>query len=428
MPLSYVISFLDQAIFSVGNFLLSVGLVRGFSVTEYAGYGIGLSIALTLQALQRGFTIQASLLTREIFCSRIGALLAAHLIILGAALTTSLVIYSGLLLASTPAFATDTAAATVACIAVFFQVDVNRILLIKRNRQIVALSVSAVVVLSYALVVVLGYAQLATFSQSMLMLAALSVATSASLVWRGIRPQWREGLDQLARDTRDVFAWTTLGSLAAGTYMHIPLFILSSVRTPLQAAGFVMTRNLLQPLGVIMRSFDVVDKHLFSTLSAGANTRVVGLSIARNLLISIVVAGPIELAAGPLLGLVYGLPAVDFADALRIWVPVFALMAAILPLEIVVYSRTLARPYAFVAVTSGTITLISTYPLVSHFGAKGAVSASLLGYLLQLIGAALLVVRTGPGSGKSIMVVATPAAGAPGCTPIWTAPVEGRSG
>ncbi|HLN10759.1 MAG TPA: hypothetical protein VK281_17615, partial [Xanthobacteraceae bacterium] len=376
-------------------FLLSVGLVRTYSVAEYAAYGMALSIALTLQAVQRGFTIQASLLTNERFASRAGTLLAGHLIILGIALATSLVVCVGLLLLSAGTFAINTAAATVACIAVFFQLDVNRILLIKRNRQSVSLAVSVSVVLAYAAVILLGHARLATFATSMLMLAALSVATSALLVWRGIRPQWRAGLVELARDARDVFAWTTLGSLAAGTYMHTPLFILGAVQPPLQAAGFVMTRNLMQPLGVIMRSFDVVDKHLFATRPPGGGS-LVRLSIARNLLVAVAVAGPIGLAAAPLLGLVYGQPAVAFADVLRLWVPAFALAAATLPLEIVVFSRGLARPYAFVAVTCGAVTLVATYPLVVHLGASGAVSACLVGYSLQIIGAAVLVTRTAP--------------------------------
>ena len=391
--LRYVISFVDQALFSFGNFLLSVGLVRVYSAEEYAGYGIALSIALTLQATQRGFTIKASLLSPEAFAGKAGGLLAAHLAIVGGALAIAVVSYCVLAALSTDHFSSDIAAATLACIAVFFQVDVNRVFLIKRNAQSKSLLISVSIVSAYGLIVGLGYAGIATFAHSMLILAAISIAISALLVWPGIRPRFADGLRELGRDIRTLFAWTTLGAIAAGTYMHIPLFVLGTVQPALQAAGYVMTRNMLQPLGVIMRSLDLVDKHGFASRAVRAEEeakRLIVRIVLRNLLVSISIACAIAFLAEAILRLTYGESAAVFTPVLRLWAPVFVVMATILPLETVLFSSGLARPYALVTSVSAVASLLATYALVPRLAAIGAVAACLVGYSIQAIGAVAL--------------------------------------
>jgi O-antigen/teichoic acid export membrane protein len=390
---SYLISFMDQALFSLGNFLLSIGLVRVYSAEEYAGYGIALSIALTLQAMQRGFTIKTSLLSSEAFASKAGSLLAAHLVIIGSVLAIVLASYCALVALSASSFRLDIAAAALACIAVFFEIDVNRVFLLKRNAQNKSLLMSTSIVAAYGLVVGLGYAEVVTFRHSMLILAAISVATSAQLVWRGTQPRFREGLRELGRDIRTLFAWTTLGAIAAGTYMHIPLFVLATVHPAVQAAGYVMTRNMLQPLGVIMRSLDLVDKHSFASRRIRGDegsSRLIVRILLRNLLVSASIACAIAFMAAAVLELAYGKPAAAFAPALQLWAPVFVVMATILPLETVLFSRGLARPYALVTSASAVVALLVTYPLVSGLAAIGAVMACLIGYSIQATGAVAL--------------------------------------
>jgi O-antigen/teichoic acid export membrane protein len=294
---------------------------------------------------------------------------------------------------SASTFSSDIAAATLACVAVFFEVDVNRLFLLKRNAQSKSLLMSASIVAAYGLVVGLGYAGVATFGHSMVILAVISVATSAQLVWSGIRPRFREGFRELGRDIRTLFAWTTLGAFAAGTYMHIPLFVLGATHPALQAAGYVMTRNMLQPLGVIMRSLDLVDKHSFASRRIRGDegsTRLIVRIILRNLLVSTSIACAIGFMADTVLRLAYGEPAAGFAPALRLWAAVFVVMATILPLETVVFSRDLARPYALVTLASAVVSLLATYTLVPELAAIGAVLASLTGYSIQAMGAVAL--------------------------------------
>ena len=79
-----------------------------------------------------------------------------------------------------------------------------------------------------------------------------------------------------------------------------------------------------------------------------------------------------------------------FAPALRLWAPVFVVMATILPLETVLFSRGLARPYALVTSVSAVASLLATYALVPRLAAIGAVAACLVGYSIQMIGAVAL--------------------------------------
>jgi O-antigen/teichoic acid export membrane protein len=180
--------------------------------------------------------------------------------------------------------------------------------------------------------------------------------------------------------------------------MHIPLFVLGTVHPPLQAAGYVMTRNMLQPLGVIMRSLDLVDKHSFASRRIPGDqgsTRLIVRTILRNLLVSTLIACAIGFMADTVLRLAYGESAAGFAPALQLWAAVFVVMATILPLETVLFSRNLARPYALVTLASAVVSLFATYTLVPELAAIGAVVASLVGYSIQAMGAVALASWTG---------------------------------
>ena len=79
-------------------------------------------------------------------------------------------------------------------VSIFFQVDVNRILLIKRNAQVRSLMLSAVTAGAYGLVIGLGYGRIMTFAHSMLLLAAIPTVASAVVAWRGICPSFAGGV------------------------------------------------------------------------------------------------------------------------------------------------------------------------------------------------------------------------------------------
>ena len=136
--------------------------------TEFAGYGIALSIALFGQSVKRGFNIQTSLLDTQCFAAKAKDLLGGHIIILGVALLIPLLAYIFLRASSAPMLTADIAAATVACVAIYFQVDMNRIFLIKRGRQAWSFLVSALLSAVYVLVIALGYLRAITFQQGML--------------------------------------------------------------------------------------------------------------------------------------------------------------------------------------------------------------------------------------------------------------------
>jgi O-antigen/teichoic acid export membrane protein len=382
---THIISFTDQALFSASNFMLSIGLVRVFNEAEFAGYGIGLSIALFFQAVQRGFNIHASLLNSRRFAVKARGLLGAHITILAGALAVPLAAFILLRTTEASPLTIDVAAATVACVAIYFQADVNRIFLIKRGRQAWSLAVSALICTVYAAVIALGYFRAITFREGMLGIPVLLVAISAVIAWRGIRPNFRRGWRELVRDLKAIMAWTTLGTLASGAYSHLPVFVLGATQAPMFTAGYVATRNLLQPLQVLVRGLDVADKHAHSG-RADINDFRRGIiwPILRNMLASMLYAIPVYVFAGLLLTLVYGEKFAAFAPALQLWIAVFAIMAPILPLESMIYERRNVKNYSIGIIVCGVVTSAAMYPLVHTWSVMGAIGGSLLGCSLHL--------------------------------------------
>jgi O-antigen/teichoic acid export membrane protein len=383
---THLISFADQALFSASNFMLSIGLVRVFNESEFAGYGIAMSIALFCQAIQRGFNIQASLLDSRNFLAKARGLLGAHLIILIIALLVPVSVYIFLRVVKAPMMTADIAAATVACVAIFFQAETNRVFLIKRGRQVWSLAVSALLFASYAAVIAFGYSKAITFQQGMLGLAFLYVAASAAVVWRGIKPNFRQGWRELVTDLKAVMAWTTLGTLASGAYSHLPVFVLGAIESPIYTAGYVATRNLIQPLQVLVRGLDIADKHTFSSRADNNDLRRgVKWPILRNMAASLAYAVPVYIFAEGLLALVYGQKFADFAPALQLWIAAFVIVGPILPLESMIYDKRGAKAYSIGIIMCGLATAAAIYPLVHAWNVMGAIAGSLLGCSLHLL-------------------------------------------
>jgi len=396
MSRTHLISFTDQVIFSASNFALSIGLVRVFNETEFAGYGIALSIALFSQSMQRGFNIQASLLDTQRFSAKARDLLGGHIIILGVALLIPLLTYIFLRTSGAPMLTSDIAAATVACVAIYFQVDVNRIFLIKRGRQAWSLVVSALLFAVYALVIVLGYLKAITFQEGMLGLAALFVIVSATVAWIGIWPDFRRGWRELVSDLRAIMAWTTLGTLASGAYSHLPVFILGAIQAPIYTAGYVATRNLLQPLQVLIRGLDVADKHVFSGRADQDDLRRGVLwPILRNVLASVFYAILVYALAETLLTHIYGEKFSAFTSALQFWILVFVVMTPILPLESMIYEKRYVKAYSIGIVCCGIVTATAIYPLIYKWNVMGAIAGSLLGCMLHLLVASVAASQNG---------------------------------
>lgn len=394
MSRTHLISFADQAIFSASNFALSIGLVRVFSETEFAGYGIALSIALFTQSVQRGFNIQASLLDTQRFSAKAKDLLGGHIIILGVALLIPLLTYIFLQASGAPTLTADIAAATVACVAIYFQVDVNRIFLIKRGHQAWSLVVSTILSAVYAVVIALGYLKAITFQEGMLGLAASFVVVSATVAWIGIWPDLRRGWREIVRDLRTVMAWTTIGTLASGAYSHLPVFILGAIQAPIYTAGYVATRNLLQPLQVLIRGLDIADKHVFSARADRDDfRRGVVWPILRNVLASVSYAILVYALAEPLLTRIYGQQFAAFTSALQFWILVFVVMAPILPLESMIYEKRNVRAYSIGIVFCGIVTTAAIYPLIHQWNVIGAIAGSLLGCMLHLSVAAVVAAQ-----------------------------------
>jgi len=378
----HVLTFVDQALFSGANFLFGVGLIHAFGTTKFAAYGIGLSAALLLQSLQRGFNIKLALIATAEFTEHKRRLLGAHVALLATCLLLPGLSYIGLELVGVRESVLDLLAATIACIAIYFQAETNRIFLVKAGAQWKAPLLTCVTFLAYSGAVCCGYIYLASFRVAMLGISGIIVLFSAIVIWREIRPDILNGVRQLFSVHRGVIGWTTLGTLASSVYAHWPVFLLGIFHPSIYTTAYVATRNLLQPLQILVRGLDTADKHHFANLDKdrfGACLR----ALARNLLAAGIYCLPILLFSGAILRLTYGEQLVEFEAELRLWIFPFAAIGLLLPLESRIYYYKLERGYSISLLFSSAAVAMALVPLVIYGNAIGAIVASFLGYSLH---------------------------------------------
>src|SRR5579883_749067 len=258
-----ILLLLDQVVFSLANFALTIILARMYSTTEFGAYGIALSIVLVVQFIQRSlYVVSLSLMSKRRAARYLPAILAEHLLVAGIALL-GVALWVGLTLLRRDVHVPDLAMSTLVCTAIYFQADFDRALLVKRGTFAGALVLS---ILYLVAVLVLGWlakrAQM-SYEEFMLLLAMCCVARGLWLLTLRAAPRWGWGLRLLAADWRR-YGWPSVmqASTSLGT-QHAPIFILSALRGSAAVAGLVAMRSLTQPLMLVTRSLDAADKNRF---------------------------------------------------------------------------------------------------------------------------------------------------------------------
>jgi O-antigen/teichoic acid export membrane protein len=391
------LSALDQALVSLANAALAIGLARVFSAEEFAGYGIGISAALIIQSIQRsGFVIPLSLLPTPKVRVMARAILAEHLILLIAALVPVLI---GVIIFESMGFATRLSHAVglsfVACLLFFFQLDFDRVVLLKAGRIVQSALWSLAYAALCAGLLALALYGLISFDRLIVALIIFQLVKLCALAAMTGAPMMRLGWRLLKRDMQHYFGWATLGAISYSGYSHVPLFVLGAVAAPIHAAAFVAMRSLMQPLQVVVRSLDLIDKHVLG--AAGAQEGVAGeRRVFRRTLLVYTLLGlgfavPICFFAKPLVALVYGAKYQGFEPGLYAWAVVFVFLVVTSPLESMVYARKKVGAYFLWRSVAGVIATISAYPLCLTYGYLGAILACVLGWVIAFIGNLWLV-------------------------------------
>lgn len=388
----------DQVMVSVTNFALTLVIGRVFSAEEFASYGIGLSIGLILQGIQRhAVTIPLMLEPDARVRRRARAIGAEQSLLLVFTVLASALSMAVLLSLDTGRFGHLVVIASAACLIIYLELEFARAFLVKIGRPWLLLASAGWYTLVAGILSIVALAGrldylplLAWLSGAMLIHAAVVLTVAGA-------PKWRGGLRLLGADIRRYGGWAAIASATYTGYNHAPLLILGAVAAPIHAAAFVATRSLLQPLQILLRGFDVADKSAFAKaarepFSRSALTFTIKLS-AVYAVIGTAFGLAVFLLADRIIVVAYGAKFSDHGGALIAWVPAYMLLSVSMPLESLVYARKAFRGYFTIRGVASLAAIAASIPLIALYADVGAITACTLGWLLATAGTLIFLVR-----------------------------------
>lgn len=388
-------SLLDQVFFSAANFVLVVCFARYYSDVEVSGYGIGLSIALIIQSTQRScYVVQNAVLAPHIFRKRARAVLGLHLTAWAWILAVEFV-FAAILWALNPGvYAHAIILSTLVCSLIYAQLDFDRIVLAKYGRTHDALAAS---VLFFVLAILLFFTIQPwhiDFSTTLLLVggtAAFKIARLATIVgW----PDLVLGSRLAKRAMRRYLVSSILGVAGYTGHSHGPLFILGYMAPASHSAAFVALRGLMQPLMVIVRSLDIIDKSLMQSEN-GKSLPVLREAMLKQMvvyaLLSLCALLGSMLLGKFIVGLVYHERYEGFDHLLTGWAWIFSMLAITLPVETVIVKLGRINRYNHLRLLAGVVGMILAFMLCPQMGASGAIYASIGGWLVCVAVATWLI-------------------------------------
>lgn len=390
------ISLSDQVFFSGANFLFTIILAKFFSEIELAAYGIGLSVAMTLQGIQRtSYVVQNSLLPQPILRRRatkiLGQQLIAWIFLCGAA---AIAIFIASFIWGDSHFFWAIVFASSVLTLMYIQLDFDRILMIKYERFIDPLLTSAGYLFLMAGMFFIIPAYQISFDFFMVIVGIFTLLKSSWLLVVIGKPDLFWGWRLMKRDMKRYLGASLLGVAGYVGYSNFPIFILGAVAAPIQSAAYAGMRSLMQPLLVVVRSLDIIDKNFFPAHSKKDNDlrapflRLFALYGGGALLITIIMA----IVGEPLVRLVYGEKYVEYHHLLVGWGMIFVLLSMTSPIETVIVKLGKINQYNLMRIPAGIVGVILSYLLCADMGAWGAIIACLSGWVVS-VALALWLIR-----------------------------------
>lgn len=382
------ISLSDQVLFSGANFLFTIILARFFSEIELAAYGIGLSMAMILQGIQRtSYVVQNSLLPQPIIRRRATKLLGQQLVywIFLSGLGALVVFGFSFIWGDQHLFWEIVVAGSVLTL-MYIHLDFDRILMIKYERFIDPLVTSACYLLLMVTMFFIIPAYHISFDAFMVILGIFTVLKSSWLLIVIGKPDLFWGWRLMKRDVKRYLGSSLLGAAGYVGYSNLPIFILGAVAAPIQSAAYAGMRSLMQPLLVVVRSLDIIDKNFFPARTkqdADLRTpflRLFALYGGGALSITVLMA----LIGEPLVRLVYGEKYVEYHDLLIGWGMIFVLLSMTSPIETVIVKLGKINQYNLIRIPAGITGVTLAYFLCPHMGAWGAIIACLTGWTISV--------------------------------------------
>ena len=384
----------DQLCFSVANFLLSIILARFYSEVELSAYVIGLSIVLTIQGLQRScYVVQNAVLAPEILRRRASKVMGQQFIVWGALVTIQSLVTACLFVYSDNTYYHFVAVSTIVSTLIYTQLEFDRVIFIKHDKYMHAAAASIGFLIFTGVMFFIVPAYEVSFLILMGLVGAYMVLKMVWLFYATVFPDLFWGMRLLKRDLKRNLVSSVIGVIGYSGHNHIPVMVLGWYAAPLQTAVFGAMRGLMQPLQIIIRSLDIVDKNLFQK-----NVRIAGNMrhvLIRQLMIygglSILVIIATLLFGKWIIYFSYGTKYMDYDYILVGWSFIFSMLAITYPLETVIIQLNALNKYNYSRIISGFIGIILSLMLWEPYGAMGAIIACLAGWSVSILFAVRLV-------------------------------------
>lgn len=384
----------DQVMFAAGNFMLTILLARYYSEKELAAYGMALSVALILQGVQRNtYVVQNSLLDFKIIKSRGRKILAEQLIALVPILVVLMIAAFIAASVNSDSLISLTFAACVACYAIYTQLEFERIILMKYKKFLIpGLTAFAYFLLTGAL---LFFNAGLTFYQLTAVLTVFAVLKALVLFHVVGMPDLKGGWKLLRSDARRNFGPAFFGVMGHSGFTHAPVLLLGFLSTPMQAAGFVAMRGLMQILQILIRSMDIFDKNFFRNRVSNSNEGIRKVMNSQMLIygvVSMAFCGMVCVFSQEIIHVFYAGKYQEFTTTLYAWAGIVVFFSILQPLESVMIVKKIFNRYNMIRLWIGLLACLVLALTVKPFGALGAaiiclaagVGAFTVGYILAI--------------------------------------------
>lgn len=378
----------DQILFSAANFMLTIILARFYTPLELAAYGVAITIALMISGIQQNsYVIQNAVLLPEIFKRRIRKIFGQQLIVWGIIFAAEIIVlFLYYVLFDSSPFVDAIAFATITCTLLYTQIGFDRILMIKHERFIDPLASSFIfcAFISGLFFVIPKYH--ISFD---VMMSFIAIFIAIKNIWMFLiigKPDFFWGWRLVKRDVKRNLASSLVGMAGSSGFVNFPVFILALLSTQLQTAVFGAMRSLMQPVMVVLRSLDVVDKNYFQ--HKGNSFHGIQKSLLRLLLIygglcfiSIILMGCFSTQ---IVHFIYGEKYVANSHLLIGWGFIMLFIGISGPIETVLIKLDRFRSYNYCRIPAGIIGLVLAFILSEPWGAWGTVIASISGWIFSV--------------------------------------------
>ena len=360
-------------------------MVRHYLPADYASYALALFLALAVAGAYRvALAVPISLWAPAQFSERRRAVSSLHLTAISLTLVLSATATIIVTLSHPEPFWHRTSTIIIALVVNYMCLDIDRAMVMRRFGTLA----STIMSFASSFVILMIAASILTIHPA-IELSALFIGLSAL-----IKTLIIHGSSAKSFDKNDISIWRSIGgtsmswgmagNIASSVYMTAPQWLLGAQGDVRQIAGFAAVRTPLQPLMLLLRSFDIFDKLSFGERSAhdgdtarSHQLRLTVFYLAASAAFALVAA----IFARPIIDIVLGPTYEEFTNTLRLSALSFCLIAVAAPLETLLFSRGLHKTYAWAQFAGAALCAAVIVPLVTNLRAEGAVLAGMIGWI-----------------------------------------------